>query len=142
MFTNTVKIFLFLVFKCEFIFTYFNRILLRFAEKLGVSLNTFIMDDDETFYLVNEQKKYKNYEVKKNPNILKYNLLENEKNKSADELLQGALRQVFPTPLLLLFHFSNIQMRRWGYTYVAALVSDSSMSRGMHLEINKSKMLK
>uniref|UniRef100_A0A3Q2EIN7 Amine oxidase n=1 Tax=Cyprinodon variegatus TaxID=28743 RepID=A0A3Q2EIN7_CYPVA len=71
-----------------------HKILLRFAEKLGVSLNTFIMDDDETFYLVNEQKKYKNYEVKKNPNILKYNLLENEKNKSADELLQGALRQI------------------------------------------------
>ncbi|KAM4713884.1 L-amino-acid oxidase-like [Anableps anableps] len=43
----------------------FHRILSRYAEKLEVTLTPFIMDDNETFYLVNEQPKYKNYQVEK-----------------------------------------------------------------------------
>jgi len=51
------------------------------------------MDDDEAFVLVN-RKKHKVLEVKNNPNILNYNLLESERHKSASQLLQEALQPV------------------------------------------------
>ncbi|XP_054863890.1 L-amino-acid oxidase-like [Amphiprion ocellaris] len=64
-----------------------------FAEQLGVELNEFIMDDNNTFYRVNGLLK-RTYMVKDNPDILQYNVLPSEKNKSADDLLQLALQKV------------------------------------------------
>uniref|UniRef100_A0A3P8TQY1 Amine oxidase n=1 Tax=Amphiprion percula TaxID=161767 RepID=A0A3P8TQY1_AMPPE len=64
-----------------------------FAEQLGVELNEFIMDDNNTFYRVNRLLK-RTYMVKDNPDILQYNVLPSEKNKSADDLLQLALQKV------------------------------------------------
>ncbi|XP_030609616.1 L-amino-acid oxidase-like [Archocentrus centrarchus] len=71
-----------------------HHILLWFAKDLGVELNEFIMDNNNTFYLVNGIKPQKTYKVKENPNILKYNLTENEMHQSADTLLQQALEKV------------------------------------------------
>ncbi|XP_030609614.1 L-amino-acid oxidase-like [Archocentrus centrarchus] len=71
-----------------------HHILLWFAKNLGVKLNEFIMDDDNTFYLVNGIEPQKTYKVKENPNILKYNLSANETHQSADTLLQQALEKV------------------------------------------------
>ncbi|KAM6909415.1 L-amino-acid oxidase-like [Xenentodon cancila] len=71
-----------------------HQILLWFADQLGVKMNDFIMDDNETFYLVNEKQKYKTYEVKENPDILSYNLPDNERQKSADDLLLEALKKI------------------------------------------------
>lgn len=51
------------------------------------------MDDPNTFYLVNGQRK-RTYAVQTNPDILKYKLESSEKGKSADELLQKALQKV------------------------------------------------
>uniref|UniRef100_A0A3B3TV69 Amine oxidase n=1 Tax=Poecilia latipinna TaxID=48699 RepID=A0A3B3TV69_9TELE len=53
----------------------------------------FIMDDNNTYYLVNGVKR-RNYEVKENPDVLQYNVYESEKGKSAEELLQQALTPV------------------------------------------------
>ncbi|XP_078147926.1 L-amino-acid oxidase-like [Centroberyx gerrardi] len=64
-----------------------------FAEELGIKLNEFIMDDENTFYLVNGLRE-RTYTVKEDPDFLKYNLTESEKGKSADDLLQQALQKV------------------------------------------------
>uniref|UniRef100_A0A3Q2DXI4 Amine oxidase n=2 Tax=Cyprinodon variegatus TaxID=28743 RepID=A0A3Q2DXI4_CYPVA len=71
----------------------FHRIVLWFAEQLGVKLNKFTMDDNNTFYLVNGVKK-RTYAVKANPDILNYNVRKSEKGMSADDLLQKALQKV------------------------------------------------
>ena len=83
-----------------------NRILRWYVETLGLKLNEFIMSDNQTFYLVNRQKR-KLYEVKQNPDILKYNLSSNERHKSADKLLQLALQEVHG--LVLAVYLDNSQ---------------------------------
>ncbi|XP_074479430.1 L-amino-acid oxidase-like isoform X3 [Sebastes fasciatus] len=70
-----------------------HQIVRWYAEKLGVKLNEFIMDDPNTFYLVNGVLE-KTETVQKDPDILKYNVTESEKGKSADKLLQQALQKV------------------------------------------------
>ncbi|KAM3598548.1 uncharacterized protein V6R79_019346 [Siganus canaliculatus] len=70
-----------------------HRIVHWFVEKLGVPLNEFIMDDNNTFYFVNGRRE-RTQAVKENPDILKYKVSNNEKGKSADELLQEALQTV------------------------------------------------
>uniref|UniRef100_A0A3B3X949 Amine oxidase n=1 Tax=Poecilia mexicana TaxID=48701 RepID=A0A3B3X949_9TELE len=71
----------------------FHQIVLTFADNLGVKRRDFIMDDNNTYYLVNGVKR-RNYEVKENPDLLQYNVYESEKGKSAEELLQQALTPV------------------------------------------------
>nr|UKM49430.1 L-amino acid oxidase-like protein [Trachinotus ovatus] len=71
----------------------FHHIVHWIAKELGVKLNEFIMEDLNTFYLVHGLRK-RTYAVKANPDILKYDLLESERGKSADELLQQALQKV------------------------------------------------
>ncbi|XP_035850176.1 L-amino-acid oxidase-like [Sander lucioperca] len=70
-----------------------HQIIRRFAEKLKVKLNEFIMDDPHTFYFVNELR-VESEIVKSNPDILNYNVMPSEKGKSADELLEKALKKV------------------------------------------------
>uniref|UniRef100_A0A3Q2QDY5 Amine oxidase n=1 Tax=Fundulus heteroclitus TaxID=8078 RepID=A0A3Q2QDY5_FUNHE len=74
-----------------------HHIVHRFAKKLGLKFRNFTMDNNMTYYLVNEVKK-RNYEVKENPDILGYNVNKNEKGKSAEELLQLALQKVWELP--------------------------------------------
>ncbi|XP_051251156.1 L-amino-acid oxidase [Dicentrarchus labrax] len=71
----------------------FHYIVRWFANKLGVKLNPFIMEDINTFYLVHGLRK-KTYAVKTNPDILKYKLPKSERGKSPDQLLQQALQKV------------------------------------------------
>ncbi|XP_038587965.1 L-amino-acid oxidase-like [Micropterus salmoides] len=71
----------------------FHKIVLWVAKDLGVPLNDFIMVNDNTFYLVNGLLE-KTSTVKKNPDVLKYNVSPSEKGKSAEELLQQALQEV------------------------------------------------
>ncbi|XP_029311313.1 L-amino-acid oxidase-like [Cottoperca gobio] len=70
-----------------------HRIVHWFAETFGVKLNEFIMDDPNTFYLVNGLLK-KNRDVQKNPDILEYKVRDDEKGMSADKLVQRALQKV------------------------------------------------
>lgn len=73
-----------------------NSIVLWFAKELGLKLNEFIMDDPNTFYLVNGLQK-RTRTVQNNPDVLKYKVRKNENGKSADELLQQALQKVRKT---------------------------------------------
>ncbi|XP_041841771.1 L-amino-acid oxidase-like [Melanotaenia boesemani] len=70
-----------------------HHILHTFIDHLGIQLNPFIMDDNNTFVRVNG-KTHRTSEVKKNPNILNYNLPPNEKGRPASELLYEALEPV------------------------------------------------
>lgn len=70
-----------------------NSIVLWFAQKLGVKLKDFSMYDPNTFYSVNGIKK-RTYTVQANPDSLKYNVSTREKGKSADKLVQQALKKV------------------------------------------------
>ncbi|XP_035531358.1 L-amino-acid oxidase-like [Morone saxatilis] len=70
----------------------FHRIVHWFAKKLGVKLNTFHMNDPNTFYLVNGVRK-RTYTVQTNPDVLKYKVRRSEKGKTADKLLQQALQK-------------------------------------------------
>lgn len=55
------------------------------------------MDHNNTYFLVNGVKK-RNHEVKENPDVLQYDVHENETGKSAEELLQQALTVVSGKP--------------------------------------------
>lgn len=73
-----------------------HRILLSFASKLHISLNHFIQDDINTYYLVNGALQ-KTYAVENNPGVLNYNLTERERGRSAAELFSQALWKVHST---------------------------------------------
>ncbi|XP_015253335.1 PREDICTED: L-amino-acid oxidase-like [Cyprinodon variegatus] len=70
-----------------------HKIVFTFAEKLNVTFRNFTMDDNNTYYFVNGVKK-RNHEVKKNPDILGYNVTKEEKGKSAEQLLEQSLLKV------------------------------------------------
>ncbi|XP_032381449.1 L-amino-acid oxidase isoform X2 [Etheostoma spectabile] len=70
-----------------------HHIVRWFANELGVKLNPFFMNDDNTFYLIHGLRK-RTYAVKANPDILKYELPKSERGRSADQLLQQALQKV------------------------------------------------
>ncbi|XP_007568175.1 L-amino-acid oxidase-like [Poecilia formosa] len=70
-----------------------HKILRKIIDRLHLTLNTFNMTDNNTYYRVNREK-HKTSEVMKNPSILNYSLNVNETNKQASELLQEALLKV------------------------------------------------
>ncbi|CAL8376829.1 unnamed protein product [Boreogadus saida] len=67
-----------------------HQIVRSCATRLNVSLSTFVMDDPNTFYLVNGQL-VKTSMADKNPALLKYNT---PQKLSADQLLDQALQTV------------------------------------------------
>lgn len=71
----------------------FHRILLSFAAKLQLSLNPFIQDDVNTYYYVNGVLQ-KTYAVENSPDVLRYNVTDSEKGKSAAQLFSDALWKV------------------------------------------------
>ncbi|XP_026152604.1 L-amino-acid oxidase [Mastacembelus armatus] len=71
----------------------FHKILLSFIAKLRISLNHFIQDDINTYYLVNGVLK-KTFAVENNPGVLNYSLNERERGKSAAQLFNQALWKV------------------------------------------------
>ncbi|KAG7236281.1 hypothetical protein INR49_001197, partial [Caranx melampygus] len=70
-----------------------HKIVRWFISELGLKLNKFRMEDPNTFYLIRGQRK-RTYAVKADPDILNYDLPESERGRSADELLQRALKKV------------------------------------------------
>ncbi|CAF87515.1 unnamed protein product, partial [Tetraodon nigroviridis] len=72
---------------------HFHKILLSFASKLRLSLNHFIQDDINTYYLVNGILQ-RTYAVESNPGLLNYSLAEGERGRSAAQLFSQALWKV------------------------------------------------
>ncbi|KAJ8397205.1 hypothetical protein AAFF_G00440390 [Aldrovandia affinis] len=71
----------------------FHRILLNFARKMGIQLNTFIQENINTYYLVNGLL-MRTYKVKNNPDALNYTVKESERGQSASELFSMALWKI------------------------------------------------
>ncbi|XP_038548680.1 L-amino-acid oxidase isoform X1 [Micropterus salmoides] len=105
----------------------FHKILLSFASKLHISLNHFIQDDINTYYLVNGALQ-KTYAVENNPGVLNYNLTERERGRSAAELFSQALWKVRDD--LKAIGCSATLDKYDSYTVKEYLVKEGNLSRG------------
>ncbi|XP_078137939.1 L-amino-acid oxidase-like [Centroberyx gerrardi] len=104
----------------------YHRIVRWFAKKLGIKLNEFVMDDINTFYLVNGLRR-KTYAVQEDPDVLKYNLMEHERGKSADELLQQALQKVKDE---VKAHGCRVALKKYDhYSVKEYLIAEGGLSR-------------
>lgn len=66
---------------------------MKIASHAGLSLNPFIEDNINAYYLVNGLL-HKNSLVKGDPDVLNYPLNEDERGKSADQLFDLSLQKV------------------------------------------------
>ncbi|KAG7479145.1 hypothetical protein JOB18_019147 [Solea senegalensis] len=105
----------------------FHKILLSVASKLKVSLNRFIEDDINTYYLVNGVL-HKTYTVENNPGVLNYSLNESERGKSAPQLFSQALWKVRDD--LRIMGCSAMMNKYDSYTVKEYLVKEGNLSRG------------
>ncbi|KAM4627269.1 L-amino-acid oxidase [Polymixia lowei] len=105
----------------------FHKILLSFISKLQISLNHFIQEDINTYYLVNGNLQ-KTYAVKNNPDILNYTLTEEEKGKSAAQLFSQALWKVRDD--LKASGCSAMLDKYDSYSVKEYLVKEGNLSRG------------
>lgn len=64
-----------------------------FVEMLGLQLNEFRMVDPNTFYLVNGVRR-RTWAVQRDPDVLGYGVWRSERGRSAEELMEQALRAV------------------------------------------------
>lgn len=105
----------------------FHKILLSFVAKLQLSLNPFIQDDINTYYYVNGVLQ-KTYAVENDPDVLRYNVTDNEKGKSAAQLFSDALWKV-RNDLQVLGCAATLD-KYDSYTVKEYLVKEASLSRG------------
>ncbi|KAM4565939.1 L-amino-acid oxidase [Odontesthes bonariensis] len=105
----------------------FHKILLSFISKLKISLNKFIQDDINTYYLVNGVL-HKSYLVENNPSVLNYSLNAGEKGKSAAELFSQTLWKVRDD---LKANGCSAMLDKYdSYTVKEYLVKEGNLSRG------------
>ncbi|XP_078102997.1 L-amino-acid oxidase isoform X1 [Sander vitreus] len=105
----------------------FHKILLSFASKLQISLNHFIQDDINTYYLVNGVLQ-KTYAVENNPGVLNYSLHERERGMSAAQLFSQTLWKVKDD--LKKMGCSAMLDKYDAYTVKEYLVKEGNLSRG------------
>ncbi|XP_053277923.1 L-amino-acid oxidase [Pleuronectes platessa] len=105
----------------------FHKILLSFVSKLSISLNRFIQDDINTYYLINGVLQ-KTHDVKSNPGLLNYSLSESERGKSAAQIFSEALWKVRDD--LKSSGCSAMLAKYDSYTVMDYLVKEAKVSRG------------
>ncbi|XP_026221772.1 L-amino-acid oxidase [Anabas testudineus] len=105
----------------------FHKILLSVVSKLQLSLNPFIQDDINTYYLVNGGL-HKTYAVENNPSVLNYSLNEEERGKSAAQLFSQTLWKVRDD--LKTIGCSAMLDKYDSYTVKEYLVKEGNLSRG------------
>ncbi|XP_070826809.1 L-amino-acid oxidase [Chaetodon trifascialis] len=105
----------------------FHKILLSFASKLQISLNHFVQDDVNTYYLINGLL-HKTYAVENNPGVLNYSLNERERGKSAAQLFSQALWKVRDD--LKAIGCRAMLDKYDSYTVKEYLVKEGNLSRG------------
>ncbi|XP_055052372.2 L-amino-acid oxidase isoform X1 [Misgurnus anguillicaudatus] len=71
----------------------FHKILLKFAEKLGLQKGKFVQEDNNTYFFLNGMR-HKAYAVWQNPDILNYSVSQWEKGKSASQLFNMTLTKL------------------------------------------------
>ncbi|XP_062376589.1 L-amino-acid oxidase isoform X2 [Sardina pilchardus] len=105
----------------------FHKILFNLVAKLGLQLNTFIQDDDDTFYYVNGLL-HRTSIVKENPDVLRYPLNEAEKGKSASQLFDMALWKMRDDLNAIGCH--SVLEKYDSYSVKEYLVKEANLSRG------------
>ncbi|KAF3847214.1 hypothetical protein F7725_020242 [Dissostichus mawsoni] len=105
----------------------FHKILLSFVSKLQISLNPFIQDDINTYYLINGVLQ-KTTAVENNPGVLNYSLKESERGKSAAQLFSETLWKVKHD--LNAIGCSAMLDKYDSYTTKEYLVKEGNLSRG------------
>lgn len=113
----------------------FHRILLSFVAKLQLSLNPFIQDDINTYYYVNGVLQ-KTYAVENDPDVLRYNVTDNEKGKSAAQLFSDALWKV-RAPLTESFTALGARCRLPTWTVTCAQVRNDLQVLGCAATLDK-----
>uniref|UniRef100_H3DA51 Amine oxidase n=1 Tax=Tetraodon nigroviridis TaxID=99883 RepID=H3DA51_TETNG len=106
---------------------HFHKILLSFASKLRLSLNHFIQDDINTYYLVNGILQ-RTYAVESNPGLLNYSLAEGERGRSAAQLFSQALWKVRDD--LKVMGCGAMLDKYDSYSVKEYLVKEGNLSRG------------
>ncbi|KAM9732717.1 L-amino-acid oxidase isoform 1-T1 [Menidia menidia] len=104
----------------------FHKILLTVISKLKISLNRFIQDDINTYYLVNGNL-HKTYAVQNNPGVLNYSLNDRERGMSAAELFGQTLWKVRDD--LKAIGCSAMLDKYDSYTVKEYLVKEGNLSR-------------
>ncbi|XP_012675642.1 L-amino-acid oxidase [Clupea harengus] len=105
----------------------FHKILLSLVAKLGLQLNTFIQDDENTFYYVNGLLQ-RTSTVKENPDVLRYPLNDTEKGKSAGQLFDMALWKIRDD--LNTIGCNSVMEKYDSYSVKEYLVKEANLSRG------------
>ncbi|XP_004591732.3 L-amino-acid oxidase-like [Ochotona princeps] len=104
-----------------------HRLVHTYVKKLGLKLNKFIQDDDNTWYLING-KRYRSWEVKANPELLGYPLSPTEKGKSANSLFHQAISKL--RQQLKVFNCSHLLSFYDSYSTKSYLLKEGKLSRG------------
>ncbi|XP_068601548.1 L-amino-acid oxidase [Brachionichthys hirsutus] len=105
----------------------FHKILIAFASVLNISLNHFLQDDANTFYLVNGVL-HKTSAVEKDPGLLNYSLTDSERGRSAAQLFSQALGKVKDD--LKAIGCRAMMDKYDSYTVMEYLVKEADLSRG------------
>uniref|UniRef100_A0AAV2J1U8 Amine oxidase n=1 Tax=Knipowitschia caucasica TaxID=637954 RepID=A0AAV2J1U8_KNICA len=105
----------------------FHKILLTFLSKFQIPLNTFIQNDINSYYLINDML-LKTYAVDNDPRVLNYTLSDNERGKSATTLFTQALWKVRAD--LASMGCSAMINKYDSYTVKEYLVKEGNLSRG------------
>ncbi|XP_020009708.1 L-amino-acid oxidase-like [Castor canadensis] len=104
-----------------------HRLVHSYIKKLGLKLNKFIQYDKNTWYLIN-QRHYRAWEIKENPELLGYSMNPKERGKSAMNLLHQSITQLKQS--LKTFNCSHLMSFYDSYSTKAFLLKEGMLSRG------------
>ncbi|XP_007441131.1 L-amino-acid oxidase-like [Python bivittatus] len=104
-----------------------HRIIREYVRKFGLTLNQFLVEQDNTWYFMKNIRK-RVWEVKKNPGLLKYPVKPSEEGKTAAQLYKEALGKVVEE--LKRTNCSYILNKYDTYSTKEYLIKEGNLSRG------------
>uniref|UniRef100_A0A098LWS4 Amine oxidase n=1 Tax=Python regius TaxID=51751 RepID=A0A098LWS4_PYTRG len=104
-----------------------HRIIREYVRKFGLTLNQFLIEQDNTWYFMKNIRK-RVWEVKKNPGLLKYPVKPSEEGKTAAQLYKEALGKVVEE--LKRTNCSYILNKYDTYSTKEYLIKEGNLSRG------------
>ncbi|KAL1776928.1 L-amino-acid oxidase-like [Sigmodon hispidus] len=99
-----------------------------YVKKFGLKLNKFIQNDNNTWFLLNE-KRYRAWEVRANPELLGYSVNPTEKNKTAQYLFHQAITKI-KHRIKKTFTCSQLMSFYDSYSTKAYLMKEGMLSKG------------
>ncbi|KAF7655778.1 hypothetical protein LDENG_00051030 [Lucifuga dentata] len=105
----------------------FNEILLLVLRQMDIKVNSFFENSNNTYYYLNGVKAT-SQEAEKNPDIFNYDVREDEKGKTADQLFDEALKSVKED--LLKYNCSTEVFKKYDTYSVKDYLVKANVSRG------------